>query len=152
MTNNTLVCACALIFLGGWAFVESNTKNTEAAASATSELRKETPDTAAVEPKKTSLTTLIPAGVGLGLLACVTGIIFAPNARKHIMHAAAVLGLIGVIGGFVPVIRGAGFDFENIAVRTGLWMALVSAVFVGLCVKSFIDARKAREASAAAAA
>ena len=33
------------------------------------------------------------------------------------------------------------------AAVSGLLMSLVCAVFVGLCVKSFIDARKARTAA-----
>ena len=50
----------------------------------------------------------------------------------------------------MPLIRqaskGAEFDPTAPAARNGLLMTLVCVVFVGLCVKSFIDARKARDA------
>ncbi len=65
---------------------------------------------------------------------------------KHAMHAAAVIGVVGVIGGFMPVMR-SGFDWNKTGVKIGLLMSLICAVFVALCVKSFIDARKARTAA-----
>jgi hypothetical protein len=71
--------------------------------------------------------------------------------RMHAMHLAALLGLVGFI---VPAVRAApkvGTLFDGtaerpaaIAVASQLLMALLCAVFVGLCIKSFIDARRAR--------
>ena len=73
----------------------------------------------------------------------------APHLRKHAMHGAAAVGLLGVIGGLVPVILRSA-RVEEVAVKVGLGMAVLSAVFVGLCVKSFIDVRRARAAAAVA--
>ena len=63
--------------------------------------------------------------------------------RKHAMHAAAVVSLLGTVGGLVPVVlRGA--RIEEVAMKVGLGMAILSAIFLALCVNSFIQARKAR--------
>ena len=63
------------------------------------------------------------------------------------MHAAAMVGVIGFLGGFVPAVM-RGFDLKLNSVKNGLIMSAICAVFVYLCVMSFIDARKARKAGA----
>ncbi len=147
MTNNTLFCALALLGLGLWSYVESGNGHKKAADEATKEAREKDSNAIAVPPEKVSMTTLIPAGVGVALLGCVAGVIFLPNARKHIMHVAAMVGLLGFVGGFVPIFRSkTGFNLESMAIKSGLMMSLICVIFVALCVKSFIDARKAREA------
>lgn len=102
-----------------------------------------------------SKTALIPAGIG-GVLTLCGLLAFADGLRKHVMHLAAMVGLFGILGGFMPLIRqvskGKDLDPTAPAALSGLAMTVVSAVFVGLCVKSFIDARKAREARQAAEA
>jgi hypothetical protein len=89
-------------------------------------------------------SSLAPAGVGALLVIAGVVAMVAPGARKHAMHGAAVVALFGVVGGLVPVIlRGA--RVEEVAVKVGLGMAVLSAVFLALCVSSFIRARRARE-------
>jgi uncharacterized membrane protein YeaQ/YmgE (transglycosylase-associated protein family) len=127
MTNNTLFCGLALVALGVYAFV-TGTPNPETGAK--------------------PMTALIPAYVGGALLLCAGLVIWKESLRKHVMHAAAMVGLIGFVGGFAPVVRGE-FDFAKPSVKTGLIMSAICGVFVFLCVKSFIDARKAREKAAA---
>jgi hypothetical protein len=77
----------------------------------------------------------------------------SPTALKHVMHLAAMVGLFGAIGGFMPLIRQynktGSFDPTKPSAVSGEAMILICVVFVGLCVKSFIDARKARQAKAA---
>ncbi len=98
------------------------------------------------DPTKQSLTALIPSGFGVAFIACG---ITARNekARMHAMHAAAFLGLIGfAIPAFMvgrSLIGGAEFD----PVKHGgqIAMAALCLIFVGLCVKSFIDARIERK-------
>jgi hypothetical protein len=92
-----------------------------------------------------------PAFIGFPIL--LSGLLTAamPNLRKHAMHLAAVFGVLGVVGGLVPMFL-RKFDFATTAVQVGLGMTLLSAIFVFLCVRSFIAARKAREAAAKAAA
>jgi hypothetical protein len=95
-------------------------------------------------------TALTPAFIGLLILLAGVISLGMPNARKHAMHAAAVLGLLGTIGGLVPAIM---HKFEIVtSVVVGLTMTVLSALFLGLCVKSFIDARKARQKEEAGAA
>ena len=97
-----------------------------------------------------SWTWLIPTAIGLPLV--VLGILAAKSvaSRKHYMHAAVSLGLIG---GLVALFRGVPqlikiLNGEEVkALATGMvWaMAVICFAFVGLCVRSFIAARKARE-------
>lgn len=95
------------------------------------------------EPK--SVTALIPAFIGVLLIGLGMA---ARNekARMHAMHGAALLGLIGLIGGIVmmvridPSVRPVGF-YGNLA------MAALSGVFLYMCVRSFIAARRARKSA-----
>ncbi len=104
---------------------------------------------------KVSPTALIPAFLGAALAIC--GVLaHSTGLRKHVMHVAAMLGLVGFLGGFMPLIRqaskGKDFDPTAPAALSGIIMVVTCLVFVGLCVKSFIDARKARDRATAAAA
>lgn len=85
--------------------------------------------------------------VGVGALLIVAGLIplVSPGARKHAMHLAAVVALLGAVGGLVPVIL-RRFAVEEVAVKVGLGMALLSAVFLALCINSFVQARVLRKA------
>jgi len=97
---------------------------------------------------KVSPTALIPAVIG-GIIALCGLLAFGEKLRKHVMHFAAVVGVLGFLGGFMPLIRqnmkGKPFDPSAPAAMNGLLMSFVCLVFVGLCVQSFIDARRARK-------
>lgn len=101
------------------------------------------------ETGKVSMTALIPAIVGAILLVCGLAAYYLPKARKHIMHLAVVVGLLGFLGGFMPLIRSYNktgtLDITKPAVGSGGVMILLCGALVVLCVKSFIDARKARQ-------
>jgi uncharacterized membrane protein HdeD (DUF308 family) len=105
------------------------------------------------EDGKVSPTALIPAFFGAALVIC--GVLaFKDSLRKHVMHLAALIGVLGVLGGFMPLIRqysktGDFNPFKKSAIA-GELMILVCLVFVGLCVNSFIQARRARKAADAA--
>ncbi|MCE9531076.1 MAG: hypothetical protein K8T89_08120 [Planctomycetes bacterium] len=92
---------------------------------------------------KISPTALIPAFIGALILIAGIVTILKPTLKKHMMHVAALAGVFGVIGGFMPMNR-SGFDFSKASAVTGILMTSLSVIFVTLCVKSFIDARKAR--------
>ena len=100
---------------------------------------------------QSSITALIPAM--FGFVAELCGVL-ARNDRflKPAMHGAALVGLLGIFGTMrvVPQIPGL---FDGTAERPAAILAqgltlLVSVIFVALCVRSFVEARKAREAEA----
>ncbi|HEX3150317.1 MAG TPA: hypothetical protein VHR66_19730 [Gemmataceae bacterium] len=96
-----------------------------------------------VGPEGTSPTALIPAGFGAVLLLCGVIVEVKPTARKHVMHLAAMVGLLGAIGGIMPLQRNK-FDLDKSGSVAGLLMIAISAIFVVLCVRSFVLARVAR--------
>jgi uncharacterized membrane protein HdeD (DUF308 family) len=104
---------------------------------------------------KVSPTAMIPALFGVMLAIC--GLLaFNDKFRKHAMHVAAIVGVLGVLGGFMPIIRQysktGSFDPLKPSAVAGELMILICAVFVGLCVNSFIQARRARKAKEATGA
>jgi fluoride ion exporter CrcB/FEX len=98
-----------------------------------------------------SPTALIPAAFGLLL------IIFGARARdekrrKMAMHIAVTIGLLGFLGtvsGLVdlPTLMSGGTVARPAAVISKSIMAVLMAVYVAMCVKSFIDARRRRAAA-----
>ncbi|MSR51956.1 MAG: hypothetical protein EXS09_01535 [Gemmataceae bacterium] len=96
-----------------------------------------------VGPEGTSPTALIPAALGGLLFLCGVIVALAPHTRKHVMHVAALLGLIGAAGGFMPLMR-SKMDFSKASAVSGLMMIVLCCVFLVLCVRSFIRARIAR--------
>jgi hypothetical protein len=95
-----------------------------------------------------SITAWIPAFVG-GPLLLLGLIALMGSARKHAMHVAVLVGLLGLLGGIgnaVRVMLKPDGSLTGLAGLSTLGMTLLCGVFVGLCVKSFIDARRARQA------
>ena len=107
---------------------------------------------------KKSWTAFIPGIIGLLLIALAQAGEKLPNARKHIMHLAVVLGFVcllvvgKMIGGAVGemfwlkdepygIIHASMLKSVSMLLSTGLL-----AIFVVLCVLSFIEARKEKAA------
>lgn len=93
---------------------------------------------------RTSVTALIPAffGAVFVILALV-----ARNeaARKHAMHAAVALALIGLLATLARVVPAlAGGNLTRPAVLAQLAMTVLLGVYIALGVKSFKEARRAR--------
>jgi hypothetical protein len=101
-----------------------------------------------------SLTALIPLAFGLLLIVC--GALARREAlRKHAMHAAAVLGLLGFLGPMrvLPqMVRLLGGEQVGhpVAVVAQLAMMVLCGVFLALCIRSFVAARRARAGAASA--
>jgi hypothetical protein len=89
-------------------------------------------------------TALIPLYFGLIFIALGGGSIAKPSLRKHLMHALAAVALVGALmAGIVAAVRWP----PSIMARTSmLGMTLLCALTVFFCVRSFIEARKARVA------
>ena len=97
-----------------------------------------------------SITALIPAFFGivvtlLGVLAC------KESRRKMMMHIAVVVGLLGVAGTFgglmkLPTYFSGGELARPEAVLAQGVMCILSLIYVLICLKSFIDARRAKPA------
>jgi hypothetical protein len=97
-------------------------------------------------------TALIP--LWFGLVLCLAGV-FAntENSKKRMlwMHIAVTVGLLGFIGSGVMAIKeylaaSGGPLAHPTAVAAQAAMCVLCGVFVGLCVRSFIAARRARTA------
>ena len=105
----------------------------------------------AAEPEHRSVTALIPAFVGGPLILC--GLIaLQENMLKHAMHAAAMLGVLGFLAaaGRLGMVAAKGnLDLSKLGTQSLLAMTGICAVFVALCVRSFIAARRRRLAGPA---
>ncbi len=98
-----------------------------------------------VGEKGTSPTALIPVGFGAVLILCGLIVMAKAGLRKHVMHVAALVGLLGAVGGVMPLMRN-NMDFGKSGTVAGALMIGLCVVFVALCVNSFIQARKRRTA------
>ncbi len=94
--------------------------------------------------------TLIPAGFGL-LLMVFGALAMTDDAKKRMvfMHIAVTVGLLGFLGtipgiiGVFQIAAGHGTARPDAAVVQAL-MGLICLLFVAFCVRSFIEARRAR--------
>lgn len=98
-----------------------------------------------------SVTALIPAFFGVVLLL-IGWLALRPNLRMHAMHGAVLLALLGLGGSFGGVVKamkwiGGTAPDRPAAVVVQTIMAVVLVVYVILCVRSFIDARRNRTAA-----
>ncbi len=104
---------------------------------------------------QSSPTALIPAAFGLALVAA--GLVARrPSCTKHAMHAAVVIALLGALGSFGGIPDAgrilAGAPVANpLAAWSKTLMSIGLAVFVGLCIRSFRQARKANRREPASA-
>jgi len=99
------------------------------------------------------ITALIPAFVGIALQLCGILTLLKPALTKHVMHAAAMIGVLGFLGGVGRIVsmlmKGDGIVLD-IKLYSLIAMSVLCAIFVFMCVNSFIQVRKARQAAAKA--
>jgi hypothetical protein len=94
-------------------------------------------------------TALIPTwfGVALGIFGWLA---MSPSEsrRKLFMHINVTIGLLGFLGAAVEAVRGygharsLGLEPDMIALASKGTMAGLMLIYVLLCVRSFIDARR----------
>jgi hypothetical protein len=94
-------------------------------------------------------TALIPTWFGLALgLFGFLAISPSEGRRKLFMHFNVTIGLLGFLGGAIEAVRGyvsasaAGHQPDMIALASKVAMAALMFVYVVLCVRSFIAARR----------
>ncbi|MHC4093062.1 MAG: hypothetical protein ACYSVY_22795 [Planctomycetota bacterium] len=96
---------------------------------------------------RASVTALIPAFFGLPLL--LLGLVaLNERMRKHAMHIAVIIGLLGCAGSArglmkLPVLLTGGEIARPTAVAVQAAMAIVCFIYVLLCVRSFLKSRRA---------
>ncbi len=92
-----------------------------------------------------SRTALLPAYVG-GVLAMLAGLALAyAGARRHLMHVAAVVALIGALAPAAALaIRAARMSPLALGVNVG--MLALSAALLAMMIRSFVVARRSRTA------
>jgi hypothetical protein len=127
MPKLTILFGVALIAVGAWGFFA----------------------TGAMHP-----TALIPAYFGLAL-GWSGGLALAQPAKRMLwMHIAVTVGLLGFLGAgamaVVETLKAHGAPLAHpVAVEDQAAMAAICLIFVGLCVRSFISARRSRASGTA---
>jgi hypothetical protein len=93
---------------------------------------------------RTSITALIPAFFG-AVFIILAMVARNESGRRHAMHAAVALALLGLLGTLARVLPaiGAG-QLTRPAVLAQLLMSVLLIGYIALGVKSFRDARRAR--------
>jgi hypothetical protein len=97
-------------------------------------------------------TALIPMWFGLALgVGGILAISPSESRRKIFMHINVTVGVIGCIGAFVEALRGygaaraAGVALDERAFASKLTMGVLLLIYVNLCIRSFIEARRSRK-------
>jgi hypothetical protein len=94
---------------------------------------------------RTSVTALIPAFFGI-VFVVLAYVARNEAARRHAMHAAVALGLLGALASLGRAVPAAmDGQLTRPAVLAQLITAVVLAFYVYMGVQSFIAARRARK-------
>jgi hypothetical protein len=99
---------------------------------------------------RTAPTALIPAYFGVALMISGARARTQNNkTRMLFMHVAVTIGLLGFLFPGIRAIMilakapaGSNLIMTSLAVQEQLVMAIICLVFTGMCVRSFIEARR----------
>ncbi len=89
-----------------------------------------------------SPTALIPAVFGLILLVLGYVARAKEDLRKHLMHAAVVVGLIGFLASAGRLVMKISDITLSAAYISQIAMALTCLIFIIISIRSFMNARK----------
>jgi len=89
-----------------------------------------------------NFTAFIPAAFGLILMILGHLAVAVDSLRKHLMHVAVIVGLLGFILPAGRLLMKISELSISAAVLSQLSMALVCLIFVILAVRSFVAARR----------
>ncbi len=163
MAKQTIVFGLLLIGLGlyGYLGADPNAMTTEPQSTVTGQAPQANSDDApetqpeskaadsASEKSGPSKTALIPSAFGLLLLICGT-LGLDEKMRKHAMHGAAAVGLVGFLaagGRLASKLNDLLAGNISRPMTFIILMAILCLVYVLLSVRSFIQARRARSAA-----
>ncbi len=90
----------------------------------------------------TSVTALIPAAFGILLVIFGSLAKSKENLRKHLMHAAVLVGLLGFLIPTYRLVSQMSNLKVSLAVLSQAAMALICLFFVILSIQSFVNARR----------
>jgi hypothetical protein len=94
-----------------------------------------------------SLTALIPSGLG-ALLLIAAAVARNDAIRRHVMHVAMLIALIGIVATFSNTLRlgevFAGTTERPLAVIASAVTFLTLLVYLGFGIASFVQARRNR--------
>ena len=99
-----------------------------------------------------SLTSYIPAMLGLPILFLGLVAFVAPSKQKLVMHVNVVIGLIIFLSGLSVIgslASGTALTSSFWANLSRLFLSISGALYLAFCVKSFIFIRKQKRISAA---
>lgn len=127
MAKLTVGFGVVLILLGAWGFISTGSEHP---------------------------TALIPTYFGLAL--AISGMLAnSQDSKKRMlwMHVAVTVGLLGFLGAgamaIIETVKAHGGPLAHpVAVESQAAMAIICLIFVGLCVRSFIAARRDRKLEA----
>ena len=90
----------------------------------------------------TSITALIPAFFGILLMLFGHLARAKDNLRKHLMHAAVIVALLGFLASAGRLLSKITEISLSPAYISQIAMAIICFLFIVVSVRSFIDARK----------
>jgi len=97
-------------------------------------------------------TALIPTWFGIALVVGGCLAVSPSEGRRMLfMHINVTIGLVGLIGAIASALHGygharsLGMDPDYKALAAQLSMAVLLLIYVNLCVRSFIQARRSRQ-------
>ena len=97
-----------------------------------------------------SVTSYIPAMLGLPIIFFGLVALVAPSKQKLVMHINVVIGLIIFLGGLSVV----GIIFSGTPLASNLWanisklfLGISGALYLAFCIKSFIFIRRQKVVS-----
>ncbi|MAT49496.1 MAG: hypothetical protein CMA27_06665 [Euryarchaeota archaeon] len=91
-----------------------------------------------------SFTSLIPSFVGLPIVLSGLLVRKLPEKRSLFMHISSTFGLISVLGGAMAF-NGVMNNDWSMSTISQLFLLIIGGIYLVICVKSFIHAKKMRE-------
>ena len=92
----------------------------------------------------TSATSLIPSFVGAPILIAGFLVKKYPDRKALLMHISSTFGIIATLGGLMAF-KGIMDNDWSMSTISQLFLLVVGGMYTGICVKSFIYARAARQ-------